>query len=229
LNEVERIRKVYARRAELGLDERNVFWEPAALFTLQDRERAIVHMLRSAGFLPIRNRRILDVGCGGGSLLRGFLQLGAAPSNMVGVDLLESLVEFARKVPPEIDYRVLDASELPFDDSSFDLVTAFTMFSSVLDPTVRETIAREMRRVVKPDGALLVYDFWLNPVNSDTVPIRLRDVRNLFPDCEVVARRVTLAPPITRLLAGRAWTMCCLLNGIPWLRTHWLTRITPRS
>ncbi len=228
VDEVERIRKVYARRAELGLDDRHVAWEPASLFAYQDRERAMIDMLHSEGFLPFGSRRILDVGCGPGGLLRQFLLLGATPGNMVGVDLLQSMIEFARKVQPPIDYRVLDASDLPFDDDSFDLVTAFTVFSSVLDAPSRASIAREMLRVVRPDGAVLIYDFWVNPVNSDTVPIRLRDIRALFPDCDVTARRITLAPPIARFLARHAWTMCCLLNAIPLLRTHWLTLIRPR-
>jgi hypothetical protein len=35
-------------------------------------------------------------------------------------------------------------------------------------------------------------------------------------------RKVTLAPPLVRLIAPRSWLLCYLLEMIPWLRTHYL-------
>jgi hypothetical protein len=65
-----------------------------------------------------------------------------------------------------------------------------------------------------------------NPAMRATHP---RQVRGLFPDGDMVARRVTLAPPLSRRLAGRSWLACELLAGIPWLRSHDLILIRKRE
>jgi len=94
------------------------------------------------------------------------------------------------------------------------------MMSSVLDPGMRRTIVSEMLRVVRPGGILLWYDFTVNPFNRDVAGIRHGELCGLFQGAVVNASRVTLAPPLTRLLAPRAWLACEILAAIPWLRTH---------
>jgi hypothetical protein len=81
-------------------------------------------------------------------------------------------------------------------------------------------------RVLRPGGVLVYYDFIWNPGNRDTRGLRLGDLHSLYPRCAVDARRVTLAPPITRVAARLSVRLCALLERVPVLRTHYLATIT---
>ena len=64
---------------------------------------------------------------------------------------------------------------------------------------MKQAIAREMLRVLKPQGSILWYDFFMdNPRNSNVRGIGRRELASLFPDCRIWLRRVTLAPPLAR-------------------------------
>jgi hypothetical protein len=115
---------------------------------------------------------------------------------------------------------------MPLRDATFDLVLQFTIMSSVLDDALRDAIAAESLRVLRPGGAIIWYDFIWNPGNRDTRGLRLTDVRRLYPGCDLDARRVTLAPPISRLLARVSLPACRALEAIPLLRSHYLIAIT---
>jgi SAM-dependent methyltransferase len=225
VSEAERIRAVYARRGERGLDARYSYWEPTNLYTFQQRERAVVEALGRHGLLPLGERRVLDVGCGDGSVLRDLLRYGARPDNLEGIDLLPERIERARELSPNLRFAEGDAAALAHADSSFDLALAFTLFSSILDEETRRRVAGEMLRVLRPGGLALLYDFWLNPRNPDVRPLGKREVRALFSGCRFDWRRVTLAPPLVRLLAPRSWLACYLLERLPFLRTHYLVAI----
>jgi hypothetical protein len=84
-----------------------------------------------------------------------------------------------------------------------------------------------MRRVLKPGGLLLWYDFWLNPLNRQTRGVRPSEIRALFPNCRYTFRRVTLAPPVTRWLAPHSWLSCYLLENLRVFNTHYLAIIQP--
>src|SRR3954449_667771 len=113
--EAQRVKDAYARRAELGLDSRYDYWQPANLFIYQARERAVLALLREAGVLPLTGRRVLDVGCGDGAVLRDMLRYGASAEAASGIDLLPERVERARELTPVARIEVGDARELPFE------------------------------------------------------------------------------------------------------------------
>jgi SAM-dependent methyltransferase len=225
--EADRVRAAYARRAELGLDARYEYWQPANLFIYQSRERALLSLLRNVGFLPLNDRQVLDVGCGSGAVLQDMVRYGAHPSDLSGIDLIASRVIEAQNRLETALIDLGDAQKLPYRDASFDLVLGFTLLSSVLDGAARQRIAGEMARVTKPGGLVVIYDFWTNPLNRDARPLRREDVRQLFPGRPVVFRGVTLAPPLVRLLvkAPGGWLACSLLEMIPFLRTHFLAAV----
>jgi len=201
---------------------------PGNVFIYQEGERGWVELLRRNGFLPLGERKVLDVGCGPGKLLMRFLLLGGSPENLVGIDLLREEIEQARALAPHLDFRVGDATDLPFDDASFDLALAFTMFTSMRSEETRRRAAHEIARVLKPGGALLWYDFWVNPGNREVQPLGIKDIRRLFPGSDIDRRRVTLAPPLARRLASISWLGCSILDALPFLRTHWLALVRPR-
>jgi SAM-dependent methyltransferase len=227
--EARRIREVYARRAAKGLDARYAYWTPANLYTHQSRERSLIRLLGEAGLLPLDGRQVLDVGCGDGAVLRDLVRLGAAPVCLSGVDLIPERVERARELTPGAEFELADAQELPFESGRFDLVLGFTLFSSLLSDQVRERTSSEMRRVCAPHGAVVLYDFWVNPFNRDARPLTHNDARALFPGWQSAFRAVTLAPPITRALAPLpgGWVACTLLEVLPFLRTHFLAALRP--
>ena len=216
------IRERYARRP--CTDSRYSWFSPGHLFVVQERERRVLDLLARSGCLPISTKKILEVGCGTGYWLREFLKWGARPENVVGVDLLASRVAEARRLCPSALSLVCgSASALGFPNASFDLVLQSTVFTSILDPEVRGRVAAEMLRVLKPNGLILWYDFHVdNPHNRDVKGVRKREVFRLFSGCEVRLRRITLAPPIARLLAPHSRLRLPWLEKIPWLCTHYL-------
>jgi ubiquinone/menaquinone biosynthesis C-methylase UbiE len=209
----------------LSMEGRYSLWDPAQLYIRQERERAILKMLNRHGFRRLGTATVLEIGCGTGSILREFIRFGVNPSNATGIDIDEDRLEVARRAVEGVTFRSADAAQLPFDDASFDLVLAFTVFTSISDAAKRAAAASEILRVLRPGGALLWYDFRFNPINRETQALRLGDVRRLFGRKPIETRPITLAPPIVRIVAPRSWLACNLLETVPLLRTHLLALV----
>ncbi len=196
-------------------------------FILRQREHAVLSMFARHGFNPMVKYRILEVGCGGGGVLKACLTWGANPSNLHGIDLVPGRLVRARGALPLSSFICCDGQNLPYRSESFDLVFQFTAFSSVLDSNIRRNMASEMMRVLSPDGMIVWYDFWLNPINPQTRGCRQTEIRDLFPNCQFDFRRITLAPPITRIVARYSYMVCYLLESLRFLNTHYLVAIKP--
>ena len=98
-----------------------------------------------------RGDRLLDVGCGGGLLLRDAMALGAEAT---GLDHSPEMVELARLRAPEATVVEGAANNLPFADSTFTVVSMSVMFFFVDDPI---RVLQESRRVLAPGGRLAIY------------------------------------------------------------------------
>ena len=225
--EEERIAAVYARRAAPAVRSRYSFFNHGHLLAIQDRQRRTLRVLRREGFQPLEDKRILEVGCGDGHWIRDLIQWGARPKNLSGVDLLpDSIAEAEALCPAGVTLRCASAADLDFPDGSFDVVLQSTMFTSILDGHLKRRIAAEMFRVLKPDGMILWYDFRVNnPRNPDVRGVKRKEIRELFAGCHVRLKPITLAPPIARRLAKHCWLLCCLLERMPFLCTHYLGAI----
>ena len=220
--EEARIQAVYAKRQKD--DARYSYFSMGNLFEKQERERRLLTLLQRYGLAPLQTKTILEVGCGTGAQLREFMKWGARPENMTGIDLLVDDIAEARYVCPGA-VKILhgNAAELAFPDATFDLVVQFTVFTSVLDALTKQQMASEMLRVLKDDGCIVWYDFHVNnPWNPDVRGIKRREISQLFPDCRIQLQRLTLIPPLVRLLAPYSWLACYVLGKIPWLCTHYL-------
>jgi 2-polyprenyl-3-methyl-5-hydroxy-6-metoxy-1,4-benzoquinol methylase len=95
-------------------------------------------------------RSVLDVGCGEGVLVHRWAQRLAAreetdPARVVGIDLEEESIQagWAERQAPNLEYRVMEASNLPFAEGEFDLASAIEVLEHVPDP--EHTVA-EMAR-----------------------------------------------------------------------------------
>ncbi|MFN8633653.1 MAG: class I SAM-dependent methyltransferase [Chloroflexota bacterium] len=219
-DERERIASYYQQREAAGFAARYSMFQRGNLFEKQHVEREMLAALARHGLTDLKEQRILDVGCGDGSFLRRLVSWGADPTDLAGVELQETRVAAAKRIEPCLDVRQADASALPFEDASFDLAFQLTVFSSILQPEMRQAVAREMARVLRPGGCVVSYDFRVARDRRNTRPIRVAELRSLFPGFTVDARRVTLVPPLARALAGRSWLLCELLELVPLLRTH---------
>lgn len=229
MNETERIKSAYARRDAAGKSALYSHFDVAALYTAQQREAAVLAVLKRAGVKGLASLKMLDLGCGTGGVLRDFIRYGAAPENCVGVDLLLDRIEAAKKLSPNIDFRVSNAEALPFGNEEFDLVLCFTVFSSILDPGMKRNVSSEILRVLSRDGFVLWYDYHMdNPSNPDVGGVKKEEIIDLFQGCEINLTRVTLAPPIARAIAPHSVILCRLLEKLPFLRTHYLGVIKKR-
>ena len=109
---------------------------------------------------PEKGMKVLEVGCGTGTNLALFAEAGC---EVAGIDLSASMIGLARKkLGDRADLREGDASEMPFEDGSFDLVLAFLTLHE-MPVEMRGPVVREMARVARDDGRLLFIDFHMGP------------------------------------------------------------------
>lgn len=108
----------------------------------------------------LKKGRILDMGTGPGFLPIEMVKLN--PSlRIVGIDLSRRLIRFAKKnardagVADKIRFEVGNASALPFESRSFDRIISTGMLHSLREPV---KVFKEIRRLLKPDGAAWIYD-----------------------------------------------------------------------
>lgn len=223
-SEETRIRSVYDKRQGAF---RYSWFNHAHVFRVQELERDILAVLRTTHFEHLQDKRILDIGCGEGQWLNQLVKWGARPENVAGIDVLQNRVSQARQLCPQgVQIHCGNATRLPFDNARFDLVVQFTVFSSILDMAVKEMVAHEMLRVLKAEGRILWYDFFVNnPSNPDVRGIRKCEIIRLFPGCRIEFRRVSLAPPLCRLLAPYSWLGCYTLEHIRMFNTFYLALI----
>lgn len=226
--EETRLRQAYARRKQTVPGGRYSYFNYGNLLIEQEIDRHFLQTLHRVGRSPLSDKKILDVGCGTGSWLHKLIRWGAQPGNLFGVDLFEERISEAKQLlPSEISLKVGNASNLQFADRTFDLIFQFTVFSSILDSAVRRQVANEMLRVLKPGGCIVWHDLLVdNPFNKDVHGLNKRAIRELFPDCKIQARRITLAPPIARALGPWSPVLCRMLSSLKLFSTHYLVFIT---
>jgi SAM-dependent methyltransferase len=204
---------------------------PAVYMTAQEKERALIRWIRTCGITPVAEKHVLEIGCGYGDNLLQLLRLGFSPERLVANELLEERAQSARRrLPGSIPVLVGDASELPMPPASFDVVLQSLVFSSILDAAFQQRLASRLWSLVRAGGGILWYDFTRNnPRNRDVRGISIRTIQRLFPDGLLYRRRLTLAPPISRLVTRVHPEFYRWFAAVPWLRTHVLCWISKES
>lgn len=202
---IEQLRHVFEERTERFVRFDEVRRRVDALLLARTME-SYRRLLDGAGLLPLGERRILDVGSGRNEFLVACRQdWGHCGEGLCGIDLMPDRVEAGLKQYPYLTLVCGSADRLDWPDASFDLVHQGMLLTSILDPALLKSIVAEMRRVTRPGGYVLWYDFVWNPVNKAARGIGLSEMRGYFPGWPMVARRrVTVAPPIARRLC-RIW------------------------
>ena len=131
-----------------------------------DKLRYLPKVVNFAGF---RGKRVLEVGCGIGTDLICFARGGA---NVTGIDLAEKSIELAHMnvaqngLEGDVDLKVADGEQMPFEDATFDVVYAHGVIQYTADPA---RLIAECYRVLKTGGEAIVMVYnrlsWLNALS----------------------------------------------------------------
>lgn len=151
-------------RADLGKDPQRVsgmFDQVAAAY---DRTNSVLslgndRLWRAAtlrAVAPKRGERILDLAAGTGTSSMAFVPSGA---HVVAADFSRGMIAEGRRRHsdvPNLEFVQADATDLPFADGEFDAVTMSFGLRNVNDP---RRALRELRRVTRPGGRIVVCEF----------------------------------------------------------------------
>lgn len=125
---------------------------PLTSITFRQTNAKIVRLLE-----PKQNSSLLDVGCGSGILIKYLLDANRG-MKLFGLDITPKMVEVAKRKfanNPSVEITLGSAVKMPYKDNSFDYVTCASSFHHHPDPLKS---AKEMVRVLKPGGKLLILD-----------------------------------------------------------------------
>lgn len=134
------------------------FWEkmkkekiPSSL----EFDDSVLHLL-------LDGSKILDLGCGNGSLCKNLAEKGF---ETYGIDCSVEAIDNAKESDKKTQYLVTDASELPFQNNFFDFVIIKAVFTVIPDSDTRNKVMNEVYRVTKKGGLVYIADFaqtWWN-------------------------------------------------------------------
>jgi SAM-dependent methyltransferase len=139
-----------------------------------------------AGAGVTSGQSVLDVACGTGVVARTAAEQTGPRGSVVGLDRNGAMLDVARRLRPDLRWRLGDACALPFPDGSFDVVLSQAGLMFYHD---RVRALREMGRVAGVDGRIAVQ-----------VPGRLARSPGYLALIETVARHA--APDVSDMLSG---------------------------
>lgn len=101
-------------------------------------------------------KSVLDVATGTGSLA---IELGKKAESVVGIDLSDKILAVARRKcnSNNVSFRQMDASQMDFEDDSFDVVT-ISLGLHDMPLEIRSAVLKESKRVLKPNGRLYILE-----------------------------------------------------------------------
>jgi ubiquinone/menaquinone biosynthesis C-methylase UbiE len=146
----------------------------AAVLTLGRERQLRERLVELARLTP--GERVLDVGCGTGSLALAAKRAVGATGSVTGVDASSEMIELATSkashAGADVAFRPAAAERLPFPDASFDVVLSTLMLHHLPAPLRRECV-REALRVLRPGGRMLAVDFSTPSAKSPGLLARL--------------------------------------------------------
>lgn len=128
-------------------------WSGERLETFILNETAIEHLHRYALATQfVKEKKVLDIACGEGY---GAALLSTAATQVTGVDINEPAIKNAAEKYRKKNLTFLqgDVRQIPLDDASIDVITSFETLEHVAE---HEKVLKELRRVLKPEGILLI-------------------------------------------------------------------------
>jgi demethylmenaquinone methyltransferase/2-methoxy-6-polyprenyl-1,4-benzoquinol methylase len=172
-------------------------------------------VLDAVGARP--GERVLDLAAGTGTSSVPFAEAGAL---VVPCDFSLGMLAVGKRARPQLPFTAGDATRLPFGDDTFDAVTISFGLRNVVDPGAG---LREMLRVTKPGGRLVVCEF----SHPTWPPLRTAYLEYLMKALPTIARGVSSSPDAYVYLAEsiRAWPdqagLAAVITDAGWRRTQW--------
>ncbi|MBF4768257.1 demethylmenaquinone methyltransferase [Nocardioides agariphilus] len=172
-------------------------------------------VLDAVGARP--GERVLDLAAGTGTSSVPFAEAGAL---VVPCDFSLGMLAVGKRARPQLLFTAGDATRLPFGDDTFDAVTISFGLRNVVDPGAG---LREMLRVTKPGGRLVVCEF----SHPTWPPLRTAYLEYLMKALPTIARGVSSSPDAYVYLAEsiRAWPdqagLAAVITDAGWRRTQW--------
>ena len=166
---------------------------------------------------PLPGERVLDLAAGTGTSSRPFADRGA---RVVPCDFSLGMLRVGKRARPQLAFTAGDATSLPFADHTFDAVTISFGLRNIVDP---DAGLREMRRVTRPGGRLVVCEF-SHPTWS---PFRTLYLEYLMKALPSIARAVSSSPDAYVYLAEsiRAWPdqdgLAQRIGAAGWRQPRW--------
>ena len=190
-------------------------YDLSAALLFGGRRRSYGKLLAAGGVGP--GDRVLDIGCGPGYFARMLAEAVGTEGTVVGIDAAPEMIDYASRKAHRLSncrFQSGTAESLAFPDAAFDLVVSSLMMHHLPDE-VRHQAVREMRRVLRPGGTLLLADF--------TIPERggWRLVASITGHASM-QRRVS---PLEPLVAEADFTELRSGDAPPWL--HYVRATKP--
>ncbi|GAA5145002.1 demethylmenaquinone methyltransferase [Nocardioides marinquilinus] len=166
---------------------------------------------------PQPGERVLDLAAGTGTSSEPLQDRGA---RVVACDFSLGMLRQGKRVRPALDFAAGDATRLPFADATFDAVTISFGLRNIVDSAAG---LREMRRVTKPGGRLVVCEF----SHPTWTPFRVVYSEYLMRALPTVARAVSSSPDAYVYLAEsiRAWpdqaALAAIIDDAGWRDVEW--------
>lgn len=179
---------------------------------------------------PQPGETVLDIGCGTGAAARTALAKVGPTGRVIGIDENIGMLEVAKSLPSNqgIEWRQDDACQLPFDDQTVDAVVCAQTLQFIRD---RLTALVEMKRVLKPDGRLVLSlwrDIQENPYFHALVEAVSRHISPEVARGLGAAFRLSKTEEIHGLLAGAGFRRITLETGQLDLDLPQLEEFVPR-
>jgi len=105
--------------------------------------------------------KVLDWGCGNGRFYGIFEKIGV---DYFGIDVSEKLIEIAKNQYPRAKFQATSSFNLPFPDNFFDKILNIAVFHHIPSKEFRLKFLKEVKRILKPDGLLILTVWNLNPL-----------------------------------------------------------------
>ena len=172
-------------------------------------------------FNDFQDLSLLEIGAGNSSNAKIFIDLGIKSQNICFNELLPERILAIKTHFPNNTVFEGNAIEIVINQK-FDIIFQSTVFTSILNNSDREKLAKKMLNLLKPNGIILWYDFiYNNPKNKDVKKVDVKELKSLFSNSsKLYYKKITLAPPI-----GRKVKKFYKLFNVPFLRSHILAII----
>jgi len=199
------------------------FDDPSYIYSLRNPVGFYQRIMVLRSLIEVLNRNnislsefnyILDLGCGIGYWLRIIAEIRGNAEGLIGVDLSEERLNYAKKINKNIKWIKADMCNLSFEDETFNFVTAFVSFMFLTNEKDLKKAISEIARVLKNGGFFLFYDVVGNKkLSGFTRGFQIKETKELF-SCTGL-RLIDKQTCFKNILGMRRFSTASLASKIP--------------